>query len=809
MSNNRQEMGHSPRFDALLADYIQAREDERSFSVSQATLYTIALAVLSFLVAILTQLCGGPETLDTSCPPDGVLAGLPLLPSALLSLALVSGRQSIIRSFYLRLLEREIRTSITTAGESGNFSTESAVLVAPEATQDSDPLPILAATELQVVEATLSRGRRVSRLLLALSGFVIVSSFLAITFAIALKVSLPWVLAMILVYGIWAFVGIRAFVESTLSGRELYHSTANEARLRIGRDKLDPGSDSRRKTENRGLLRYVLWPRPDDVVKYIHFPAGVLASLLSGRTSAESLTGVSLWSAVAYWLALEYFAYYARYQWNDVVGVHSDHDHPQRRSKQRLPIGDGSPTSIKRSVVVSLATAAVRMYLLVLLLTISSLSLWPGLAFSALLVFLVALPYERLRSIKPKTVTGKQATSWAIFWLVGAGYAIRGGSGYISLSLVQPPFSQQRGASAPATGFVSGFQRFLAVITEPDVLWFVAFMWVFGSAFVLLVWTLEASSYAKQPVIPPRAFRLLGASAQIDCHSAIARVPHLVVLLEGLGMHVRLLDAAQSSDLATIDGFAAGLRSKPLMPGDRRLGPHVLFSVAAGAIAGWLAAPLDGLSDAAAVRVVVTFAVVTLLIGVIPPAVRFSAVVLVSVALASGIGFRLLGVEVAPVAGVAMVLVCLVILFFRSQSYYTLRHGLNWLAPTAIAASLYGCRKLLGDTVADLWQLPTRHGLQASWTWKGLMDESLGVVECSQGHRVRIRVHGDSAWIGDEEVAMHELEALYCKVFSNDVSSLRASRWLADFRCAADSGAIWMPRRVARTLSQLEFEDLD
>jgi hypothetical protein len=806
MYDYRRGMGHSPRFDALLADYIQAREDERSFSVSQGTLYTIALAVLSFLVAILTQLCGGPDTLDTSCPPDGVLAGLPLLPSALLSLALVSGRHSIIRSFYLRLLEREIRASITTAGESGTFSTQSAALMPPQAAQDPEPLPILAASELQVVEATLSRGRRVSRLLLALSGFVIVSSFLAITVAIALKVSLPWVLAMTLVYGTWAFIGIRAFIESTLSGRELYHSTAKEARLRIARDRLDSGSDSKRKTQNRSLMRYVLWPRPDDVVKYIHFPAGVLAAVLSGRTSMEQLTGISLWSVVAYWLALEYFAYYARYQWNDVVGVHSDHDHPQRRSKQRLPIGDGSPTAIKRSVAVSLATAAVRMYLLVLLLTIPSLSLWPGLGFSALLVFLAALPYERLRSIKPKTATGKRAASWAIFWLVGAGYAIRGGSGYISLSLVQPPISQRPGAAVPATGFVSGLQRLSDVIVESDVLWFVAFMWVFGSAFVLLVWILEASSYSIQPVNPPRTFRP-GGYAQIDCHSAIARVPHLVVLLEGLGMRVRLLDAAQSSDLATNDGFAAGLRSKPLMPGDRRLGPHVLFSVAAGAIAGWLAAPLDGLSDVAAIRVVVSFAVVTLLIGIIPPVVRLSAVVLVSVALATGISFRLMGVEVAPVAGVAMVLVCLVIVFFRSQSFYTLRHGLTWLAPTAVAATLYGCRKLLGDTVSDLWKLPTRHGIQAAWTWKGLVDESLGVVECSQGRRVHIRVHGDSAWIGDEEVSMHDLEALFCKVYSNELSSIRESRWLADFQCAAESSAIWMPRRVARALSLLEFED--
>lgn len=215
--------------------------------------------------------------------------------------------------------------------------------------------------------------------------------------------------------------------------------------------------------QERRLVSYLLFPRPQDAVKALIAP---VTYFVAGAATGD----FDHWARfLVLWVILELLVYNARYQMNDVRGLANDREHPERRLRGRLPAGV-DVSDARRNARASIAVAIAR-----LILAAAIGAMFGALDAVLIIVVVVALSsiiYEALRSRQPeqvRLVVGRREVS--IWIVVGGGYALRGG-----LGLALGGF----GGSIP--GMAMG----------------VAFFYSAGTTYVLLSWTLEASNFCAQ-----------------------------------------------------------------------------------------------------------------------------------------------------------------------------------------------------------------------------------------------------------------------------------------------------------------------
>lgn len=218
----------------------------------------------------------------------------------------------------------------------------------------------------------------------------------------------------------------------------------------------------------RGLLGYLLMPRPKDLVKGWLGPVTYLLAVLA----TGQITGDSLLRALVVLAAVELLVYPARYQWNDVRGFVADQHHPASHQRGRLP----GPIDKARARVAASGAAAVAKLLVTALLIVllPGLNLFAPLAFAVSGIFGVAVVYEVLRS----TSTGKSDAIpervrpgvLALWLVVGGGYVVRG---------------------------MLGVALAVDLTTRPAVAIAAAIaLWCHGIAFVTSRWSIEALAFA-------------------------------------------------------------------------------------------------------------------------------------------------------------------------------------------------------------------------------------------------------------------------------------------------------------------------
>jgi hypothetical protein len=449
------------RLEVLLLDYEMAREDERSLTNAITTTYSVAVALLALLGAAITQ---------AKSPPEQLLAGAPLLPLAVLTYLEMLGAQATLRSYYMRGLEAELRkyaaAPITTLGQ----------------------LQPASYIGIAVEMVSLRRGRWGYRVLanFLLTAILVVFGGLTVYIGIHLVDSPRLRIAMALIYGPIAALLLWEVASGTLGGRRLFIHTARRylrggAKLpmitRSGGD--GPLKRSASAVRERSLFSYLLFPRPEDWVKWLIAP-GVFS------VTALSTGEWQNWSRFAIvWLTLEYFIYLARYQWNDVRGIAEDAVHAEQVSRGRLPLG-GTLATTRRNVVISLGVALLRLGFSVA----TGWTLGNGWIITLLIatIFGIAMIYEFLRSKVRQPGNEDFRVTWPILgvWIVvSLGYVARASVGlhYGGLSLLARP----------------------AIIG-------MACMAAYGAMFVLLTWILEATSYCrldtKERAVRGRWYRL-------------------------------------------------------------------------------------------------------------------------------------------------------------------------------------------------------------------------------------------------------------------------------------------------------------
>lgn len=619
------------RLDLLLADYHAAREDERSLAATQGSSISVAVSLLALLAAALTQTCNLGNSSNCVQIPELFLAAAPLGPVAVVAYLALFGAVSTIRSYYLRAIEREFQAyshrPFTGLGSVGPGTY----------------------TGLAIELTSLRRGRVGYRLLINTIFMAVLLVFGGLTAYIAVHVGWPVRIVMAIVYAPLIALIIWEVGAATIGGQALFLRTVDRYSNRPGM----PTVDNLRRG-GRSLLSYLLVPRPEDWIKWTIAP-GVYV------VTAWTVGSWANWSLfIILWFILEFLVYAARYQWNDVRGMAEDQDHPERQARARLPIGRDS-TQNQRIVTASCLAAGIRL-LLALLLGWACHLFAPTVAI-ILAVLATAVVYEWLRSRTNTWGTSQPSRVTIAIWLVvGIGYAIRAGVAFWAAGLALNKF-----------GVAAGLLSFAA----------------FGTMFVLLTWTLEATSLCRKD-----SQNLWHSTDQLNAKA------HLAELLRYVGQK------PQPPDRSLVEEANCG--HVDVLEGSRqRLTPWnaaLLVAVISGLLLGaTLSGAQKGLSWA------VIAAVTGGVSGLAIAWARNTHDRLIVLA-ASGALSLLLGVSAHAVHPWAMPLPWLMVGMtytgFRASSYHDLKHAAQIMIRPIRAIGLLLARVVLGTRTADWIGLP-------------------------------------------------------------------------------------------------------
>lgn len=640
MTDVRPEQDARIRFDLLLADYQAAREDERSLVAAQGTSISVAVALLALLAAALTQTCNLGSGSNCVRVPDLFLAAAPLGPVAVVAYLAMFGAVSTIRSYYLRALERELRA------------------YAPQAFDGYGEIGPATYAGLTIEVTSLRRGRMGYRLLTNTIFAAVLLVFGGLTAYIGTHVAWPVRIAMLVVYVPIILLILWEVLAATIGGRTLFLHTADRYARRPDLPHVD-----RDRPEGRNLFSYLLLPRPEDWIKWTIAP-GVYA------VTAWTVGGWHDWRTfLVLWFVLEFLVYEARYQWNDIRGFAEDLEHPERHARARLPIG--LDTASNRWIVMASGLTAVLRLVLALLVG------WVYHVFAPTVVLMlvvlgVAVLYEWLRS-RPNTwgVGPPSRVSVALWLVVGVGYAVRAALGF-----------QWAGLALTSVGALAGIVCFAA----------------FGVMFVLLTWTLEATSLCRRD-----ARQVWHGTDQLNAKA------HVAALLRYVGQQPEPVDATLTDDQNCGDARALEHSSQRLTPWNLAL----LVATAFGSLLGLTLSGTPPTLVRAGVAVVVG-AGSAVAIGWVRDT-QNRLIVLGVAALAS----LLFAVSVGAVRPLAMPVPWLVIagtyIGFRSASYRDLKRAARRFLDALRLAGLVLTRVVIGSKAADRLDLephptqPARH----------------------------------------------------------------------------------------------------
>lgn len=436
------------RLGIILADYQACREDERVQLATVAAVIGVLVTVIGVMSGLVTQTCAFSGSKSCFAAPDYLLALSPMIPIALLAYAIYFLVLGTLRTYYMRGLENEIRSYLST----------------PIATLGD----IMPASYMGIVQevTSLKRGRMLYRLIANLILLIVILIFGGYAAYVAFHVGFVYQIGMTLVYGGIATMFVWQVAQGSVGGRSYFQRAAQDflnSRPGTTLPAVYAGEASVVSRGWRPLVAYLIFPRPEDWIKWVIAPGVFLAV-------AWSFGDLGRWRVfLELWIILEYLIYEARYQWNDVRGIEEDSSHSERQARRRLPVGRAS--RIRRNILISLATATGR--LIIALALGAALGLLKPVLILMALVLSIAIVYESLRSPHPSSmlVPGPTPTIISIWCTVGLGYGVRAG-----------------------LGLMAGGLSVTNSLTWIGVSCFV----IFGIMFVLFTWVLEAASCCYQ-----------------------------------------------------------------------------------------------------------------------------------------------------------------------------------------------------------------------------------------------------------------------------------------------------------------------
>lgn len=527
------------RVAVLLADYEHARDDNRQFNATQTAVVALAMTAISLLGALAFSIRTNTEV------PDPVLAAAPLIALVPLVMIYHIGAVAVMRSFYLRALERTIRA------EFGGWPSMSGYRnLAP-----------LSYEELSLAVEGLGPGSARARLSSLHVMVVVIFPAVVVVFGgmagyLASVVAPVWGLLMVPFYGAAGVALLVGTVRMNLGGRANFEQYVDIQRRRLeGSLYAESPAPAVQPNEGRrrSALSYFVIPRPDDLIKGVFLGAGVLAAVLSSRHAG--FAGAHMVPVLGLWFATEFLLYQARYQWNDIIGRHEDREAPVSVARGRLPEFPGD-------VHVSWIVILVKVYLVVVMTHIVWSPKAGDVEFSravhvALATYiLLAVVYEVVRWLIRRAGSCSRLQLVSLLGVVGLGYPAR---------------------------FMVGWTAFGGGLDQVGVVLALAF-WGIGISFVSLTWILEGASYfyVSNDIL---CARMAGRD--------IAMKPHLEELLKMVGVRIPSEVRGEEDE----DASRSGRNFKILRVLPQRFSPWNFGSAVWFLSAGTVCLSIAGISD--------------------------------------------------------------------------------------------------------------------------------------------------------------------------------------------------------------------
>lgn len=517
--------------EVLLAELAEARDDERSMFAVFATILSVAFALVVTMVALLFETC--PEGSD-SCPADGSLTevptwaylGAPVLPTALMSYALILASIQTLRSYYLRSLELRIHDTTATSDEDGGLIFPSWSHLALDVTGQADA----------------RRVHRMNWLLLFGMVTVLVGSF---TLVSIVRIEDVRVRILAIAFHLMLLATpVAVSVANARRGAEIWHSALERLPVRLARTRqgFPPrprGADSASGSDGRerSLAGFVVLPRPqEELLKAAIIPGAV--AVVWWMTPELPRPDGWLLPTTAFWLVFELLVYQARYLLNDVRDRHVDA--LASTEKRRFPASLRNDPEAIGAAFVSFVVRIVGAALVVG--TALPIDQWRWAWHTAFLVavLVIAVPYERFRGLCTARATDGSPTdvrdrfAKAIIAVVALGYGLR---------IV---------VGAWLAGIHPG--------SMPDAVAILTLLFVggaaFGTAFVAATWALESTRAVSIEDLAPKAHLIYFREALPRWGASLPLTHERRVLRPGVALRAPY---ASSAVLASVFFVAAWL----------------------------------------------------------------------------------------------------------------------------------------------------------------------------------------------------------------------------------------------------------
>ena len=415
------------RLQLLIDEYKSARDDERAES---GLLVTILQIVLASALAAAVFLAGPPEKYATAQPYGStfwvtILAPVVLLLPIIHATTLWGTRTT--RSFYMRALEREIRSELENSdsrrGPSGF----------PTRFESYPRLKLFTLKELELKNTAVGTSSKGGYTLLIFSTACFTTTFIFLVINAYYHIrNINDMLAAFatLFYGTVAIALANKTLQNSLGGRSFFFQNVIQTHYSCDNSLLPQSPLNHDQTEaiveteiQRTPSSLKLLTKPDDLLKIIHETVGTLFAyfLISFHTSNRVHDG-HLLMLILMILAFEMLVYQTRYLVNDVLGRNEEGVLKSRGQRGKMT---GSPEHVLAAVR-SLMLRSALIFVSVVLALFSGV----GLTFTIgiALLALVTAVYEAVRRAEAKTAHSPRAQNILarlVFILVSLGIPLR------------------------------------------------------------------------------------------------------------------------------------------------------------------------------------------------------------------------------------------------------------------------------------------------------------------------------------------------------------------------------------------------
>lgn len=276
-----------------------------------------------------------------------------------------------------------------------------------------------------------------------------------LTFVLAVMVAIPF-----LVLVVWSFIW-------STSKAERWYEEARVISRKKRNTEVTPIDGP--KPNFKWLVRYLIYPRPQDAIKVGFVVLGVVFGLVSAGIdplASGSWFPDGFLHLLFVTFVFDVLAYQARYQWNDIRGACEDRLNPRSEKRRRLqPVLDSIGAARRIS-------GAVLIYKLILAAVIL-VAWWDGrsaaISMGIVAMSALAFAYERERAGRNRL--------FVLLGLVGMGYPLRFAVGYYAT--IGPHL----------------FEGSWSI--DPSIVLLVIATWSFGIVFVSITWALEGADYCR------------------------------------------------------------------------------------------------------------------------------------------------------------------------------------------------------------------------------------------------------------------------------------------------------------------------